>query len=119
MKRVLNLTPTALVIKAGDITRIVSYLEILNGVLPCINASLTRTSVVGVSPAVYLYKINLVDGRLWKQTMTFTNMTNPDMTFQIADTWKSTEYSIQSTVRDSLIELVAHYPTLDSLTYTF
>lgn len=57
-------------------------------------------------PETYLYRIELVDGRLWRQRIDFsTTPDDPLMTFNVSDEWKVSEFALNRPTRDELVRL--------------
>ena len=119
MKRILTILPLTLNLTAADGARVASGAEMLGETSPSVKITFTRQSVVGVEPKVFLYKIEAIDGRVWKQTITFDHMTNPLMTFDLSDPWRLSEFSQQRGVRDAFVAFVGAYPDLEKITYDF
>lgn len=57
-------------------------------------------------PETYLYRIELVDGRLWRQRIDFASSPNdPEMTFNVSDEWKVSEFALNRPIREELVRL--------------
>lgn len=119
MKRVLTILPADLVVASADIGAVEGLLEGVNAVVPLSKAALVLTSIVGVEPKVFSYRLEAADTRVWHQSITFDNAANPQMTFAISDEWRLSEFSSQRTMRNFLITLVAKYPTLEKIAYNY
>lgn len=57
--------------------------------------------------AVYLYRIWLTDGRLWRQELTFASGNDPDplLTFEVVPGWKLSEFVPHRELRDFMVQL--------------
>jgi len=119
MKRLLTVLPTELVLSSTASNSVMSLCETFNSVVPCIKILLNRTSTPEQTPAVFLYKIEASDGRIWRQHITFDNPSNPKMTFEVVDPWRLSEFSNQRNVRNAFVNLVAAYPALEKIVYDF
>jgi hypothetical protein len=96
-----------------------NFAELLYAAVALEKITFTRTSGVGVTPKVFEYKINTVDGRIWKQTITFDNVRDPKMTFNMSDLWRLSEFAQQRNLRDVFVALVGSYLDLEKITYDF
>lgn len=56
-------------------------------------------------PLEYDYEIQALDGRLWRQTVRFSNE-GITFTFDVSDRWKLEEFAMQRPIRDALNALV-------------
>lgn len=119
MKRILNILPLDLELNPTDAGNIQNLCEGVHSAVPLLRISLDKTSLEGIEPKTFLYKLVSVDSRLWKQVITFDSASNPLMTFNVVDTWRLSEFSSQRTLRNAFIALVAKYPTLEKLSYDF
>jgi hypothetical protein len=119
MKHTCTTLPISLDLTSADWARLASQAESFNSSCQSTKLTFTRISGVGVIPKVFEYKINVLDGRIWKQTITFDDLRNPAMTFNVNDLWRLTEFSQQRTLRDILVALVGSYPDLEKITYDF
>lgn len=56
---------------------------------------------------IHLYRFRAVDGRIWRQKITFTAFgdEDPAMTFSVADPWKLSEFERHRPVREAIILL--------------
>lgn len=119
MKRVFRVLPSGLIVAATDAAGLLGVMEAFRVVVPTAKLSFVRLSDAGVEPKVFRYKIEADNGRIWKQTITFDNLQDPQMTFEVADQWRLSEFSNQRNVRNVLVGYVAKYPTLESLVYDY
>ncbi len=119
MKRSLQVVDTLDTISGSDLAAISSLAESFGVILPLSKISLLKQSGVGVEPKVFLYKIEAVDGRIWKQVITFDSAADPHMTFDVADPWKLSEFSGQRTLRTKLVAMVSAYPALEKIIYDY
>ena len=119
MKRTITALPTTLSLSGTDVEKFSGVAEMFNIAAPCEKIVLLKQSLPGVEPKVFLYTIHAVGGRLWKQTITFDNLGNPLMTFDVADAWRLSEFSQQRNVRNALVAFVATYADLEKLVYDF
>jgi len=119
MKRSFSVLPASLSLAATDADRVGGLMEMFNSVVATAKISFARTTAVDVEPKVFLYRIEAVDGRVWRQHITFDSIPNPLMTFEVADAWRLTEFSNQRNVRNALVALVAAYPDIEKVVYDF
>lgn len=119
MKRVFNVLPADLVISSPDVGAVQGLLEGVNAIFLVAKVVFEQTSTIGIEPKVFHYKIEAADGRLWQQDITFDNAVNPQMTFNVSNEWRLSEFSGQRTMRNFLISLVAKYPTLTKISYNY
>jgi hypothetical protein len=119
MKRELKVWPVGLNFTATDSDRLMGVLEMFNSVVPCTLLTFKQVSDPGIEPKVFMYKIEAIDGRVWKQHITFDNLGDPFMTFEVIDPWRLSQFSNQRNVRNTLVALVSAYPTLEKITYTY
>jgi hypothetical protein len=57
----------------------------------------------------HTYRIEALDGRIWKQKLFFNVGAEVTMTFDVTHQWKMSEFVLQRDVRDHLIDLVRGY----------
>lgn len=101
-----SLEITSSVACSVDDTRVLT----LMGLVKSMNTVVLIDTLVfkeSLTPEVFDYKINLKDGRQWKQTIDFTTGTgqNTTHTFNVNDGWKLIEYAPQRTIRDLIISM--------------
>jgi hypothetical protein len=119
MKRIITVLPLTLSLSGTDVEKVTGVMEMFNQASLTVKVVFTRTSLAGVEPKVFHYRIEAVGGRLWKQTITFDNLSNPLMTFEVVDQWRLSEFSQQRNVRNVLVWFVTTYPDLEKLVYEF
>lgn len=87
----------------ANLVSVLSGLRAVEAVVP-----LTRFYLQRTAPHVYTYRFNAVDGRIWRQTMTFSpDAQNPSMTFnQVTGAWLLTEFIPHRAVREACGRLV-------------
>lgn len=119
MKHACTTQPPSLELTSADWARVAQNAEAFFAGCPATKITFTRTSGVGVTPKVFEYKILAVDGRVWKQTITFDTPRDPKMTFNISDEWRLSEFSNQRDVRDTFVILANDYPDLEKIIYDF
>lgn len=119
MKRIITVLPTTLSLSGTDVEKISGVAEMFNIASPCEKIVLLKQSLSGVEPKVFLYTIHVVGGRVWKQTITFDDLSNPLMTFEVTDQWRLSEFSQQRNVRNALVAFVGTYVNLEKLVYDF
>ena len=106
-------------LSGSDLAAVSGLAETFGSLLPLSKLSFIRQSAEGVEPKVFLYKIEAVDGRIWKQVITFDQAPNPFMTFDVADPWRLSEFSGQRTLRNALVGIVPRYPLLERIVYDY
>src|SRR3989344_4654296 len=54
------------------------------------------------------YRFEAKDGRIWNQKLIFKELPDPDpeMTFDVEDPWKLTEFTLHRTLRDNVVILI-------------
>lgn len=120
MARSLTLIPPSIVLDGGDIMNVINGAELFNKTVPTAKITFTLQSVPGAMPRVYQYKIEAIDGRLWRQTLSFDSPNDPLFTdFNIPDEWRFSEFSQQRDVRAALIRVAGVHDTLEKITYDF
>lgn len=62
----------------------------------------------GVDDA-FEYKIKSLDGRVWKQILTFDDVNDPLQTFHVPDGWRLSEFAYHRVVRDNVVKLYQMY----------
>jgi len=119
MKRIFSVYPSGLTITPVDTDRLLGVLEMFRSIVPTTKLSFVRQSNPGDEPRVFLYRIEAADGRIWKQHITFDNAGDPQMTFEVANPWRLSEFSNQRNVRNALVSIAAAYPSLEKIVYEY
>lgn len=119
MKHTCTTLPLSLELTSADWARVSANAEAFYSGCHATKITFTRTSLAGVTPKVFEYKINCADGRIWKQTITFDISRDPSMTFNVNDNWRLSEFANQRALRDTFVQLVNDYPDLEKITYDF
>lgn len=97
----------ALPCNAPDATNLIANIETLHSYV-----SLARVLITTLTPPlVYRYRIDALDGRIWRQDIFFTSDDDgdPRMTFTVADGWKLSEFAAQRELRSHIVRILRKY----------
>jgi hypothetical protein len=99
-------TPGALDPTLKAVVDLLKALGALNAAVPVAFCKVDR-DVADVTR--YTYRIDLKDGRKWRQVLFFPAGGEPTMTFNVADQWALSEFAPHRAIRDLTIALVQQH----------
>lgn len=94
---------SAVAVNDGDIDALVDALFVLNAAVPLSKFDVERDLV---DATVHTYKFVAADGRKWSQSI-WQNGGEAEMTFDVPDRWKMSEFALNRPVRDACVALMA------------
>ena len=107
-KQTIEMVPAASTMAEGTLSLVVS---LANRAYQRVPMSEIRFERVGQStPALYLYKLEAIDGREWTQNILFDRAGDPGMTFNVPGYWReSAEFAEFRSLRATLVKLVVDH----------
>lgn len=96
---------TVLTIGEPDIISLNEYLDKMNTLVPLTKFEVKQDTV---DTTKYKYRFDADDLRVWKQEI-FTDPVEFDMTFNVTDKWKLSQFAAQRPIRDIVIRLIKNF----------
>lgn len=93
----------------GDCASLVTIVREIDLIIPLSEVMVVAATTID-DVIEYSYTIKSLDGRNWIQSLFISHGSiDPNMSFQVTDQWKLSEFSIFRILRDAIVKILSRY----------